>query len=61
MNYPDVAGLSVTLDGAALRVTLDKPDRRNAIDDGMMRGLVATFTEASTDDQVRVIVLSGAG
>jgi 2-(1,2-epoxy-1,2-dihydrophenyl)acetyl-CoA isomerase len=61
MSYPGVDGLSVTLDGAALRVTLDKPDRRNAIDDAMMRGLIATFTEASTDDQVRVIVLSGAG
>ena len=61
MSYPDVAGLQVALDGAALRVTLDRPDRRNAIDDVMMQGLVDTFTAAATDEQVRVVVLSGAG
>jgi 2-(1,2-epoxy-1,2-dihydrophenyl)acetyl-CoA isomerase len=61
MTYPDVAGLAVALDGSTLRVTLDKPDRRNAIDDVMMRGLVDTFTAAATDDRVRVIVLAGAG
>jgi 2-(1,2-epoxy-1,2-dihydrophenyl)acetyl-CoA isomerase len=61
MSYSDVPGLSVALDGAALRVTLDRADRRNAIDDALMRGLVDTFTAAATDDQVRVIVLSGAG
>src|SRR5205814_71871 len=33
MSYADVGGLSVALDGAALRVTFDRPDRRNAIDD----------------------------
>jgi len=61
MSYPDVAGLTVALDGSTLRVTLDKADRRNAIDDVMMRGLVDTFTAAATDEQVRVIVLAGAG
>ena len=61
MSYPEVAGLQVVLDGAALRVTLDRPDRRNAIDDVMMQGLVDTFTAAATDEQVRVVVLSGAG
>ena len=61
MTYPDVAGLQVAPEGAVLRVTLDRPDRRNAIDDVMMRGLVETFTVAATDEQVRVIVLAGAG
>ena len=61
MTYPDVAGLQVALDGAVLRVALDRPDRRNAIDDVMMRGLVDTFTTAATDEHVRVIVLAGVG
>jgi 2-(1,2-epoxy-1,2-dihydrophenyl)acetyl-CoA isomerase len=61
MSYPDVAGLAVSRDGAVLRVTLDRVDRRNAIDDAMMHGLVDTFTAAATDDAVRVIVLAGAG
>lgn len=61
MSYPEVDGLSVTLDGAVLRVTLDRPDRRNAIDEAMMLGLVDTFSAAATDEQVRVVVLSGRG
>ncbi len=61
MTYPDVAGLQVALDGMVLRVTLDRPDRRNAIDDTMMRGLIDSFTAAATDEHVRVIVLAGAG
>src|SRR5262249_49688766 len=61
MSYPDVAGLAVALDGAALRVTLDRPDRRNAIDAVVMKGLVDTFTAAATDGRVRVVVLTGRG
>jgi len=61
MSYADVEGLSVALDDAALRVTFDRPDRRNAIDDVMMQGLVDIFTAAATDEQVRVIVLAGNG
>jgi len=61
MSYADAAGLQVALDREVLRVTLDRPDRRNAIDDAMMQGLVDTFTAAATDEQVRVIVLAGTG
>jgi len=60
-SYRAVAGLRVALDGAALHLTLDRPDRRNAIDDVMLAGLVEALTVASTDEQVRVIVLDGAG
>jgi len=61
MTYPAVDGLKVVLDGAALRVTFDRPDRRNAINDAMMQGLIDTFAAAATDEQVRVVVLTGAG
>ena len=60
-GYASVAGLAVALDGGVLRVTLDRPDKRNAIDDEMMLGLVDALTVASTDDRVRVILLDGAG
>jgi 2-(1,2-epoxy-1,2-dihydrophenyl)acetyl-CoA isomerase len=43
------------------RFVLDRPDKRNAIDDEMMVGLIEAFTVAATDDEVRVIVLEGAG
>ncbi len=59
--YGSVTGLAITLDVSVLRITLDRPDKRNAIDEAMMYGLVDALTVASTDDRVRVIVLDGSG
>jgi len=61
VQYPSVEGLAVALAGPILRVTLDRPEKRNAVDDVMMRGLIDTLTDASTDDRVRAIELAGAG
>lgn len=59
---PEVSGLLVTLDGdGVLRLQLDRPEKRNAIDDAMMLGLIDAVTAAGTDERVRVIALSGAG
>ncbi|HTD49041.1 MAG TPA: enoyl-CoA hydratase-related protein [Acidimicrobiia bacterium] len=61
VEYMSVAGLELTLDGSVLRVTLDRPEKRNAVDDVMVRGLIDTLTAAGTDDRVRAIALSGRG
>jgi 2-(1,2-epoxy-1,2-dihydrophenyl)acetyl-CoA isomerase len=54
--------LDVTRDErGVLTLRLDRPEKRNAIDDEMMRALVDAFDTAATDDHVRVIVLEGAG
>ena len=45
----------------ALTLRLNRPEKRNAIDDETMRELIAALEAASTDDDVRVIVLEGAG
>jgi enoyl-CoA hydratase len=42
-------------------LTLDRPDRLNAITAEMARELSAAVAEADADDSVRVIVLQGAG
>ena len=42
-------------------VTLDRPERRNAVNAAMHRGLEIVFHELSYDPDVRVIVLTGAG
>src|SRR5215475_11747326 len=42
-------------------VTLNRPDRLNAWTPLMEEEVRAAMTEAETDDQVRVIVLTGAG
>jgi 2-(1,2-epoxy-1,2-dihydrophenyl)acetyl-CoA isomerase len=45
----------------ALTLRLDRPNKRNAIDEETMLELLAELDAASTDDDVRVIVLEGAG
>ncbi|MFD2235315.1 enoyl-CoA hydratase-related protein [Phaeospirillum tilakii] len=47
--------------GAVATVLLDRPDRLNALDLPMWRGLAAAFTTLAADDSVRVVVLRGAG
>ena len=42
-------------------ITLNRPDRRNAYDDVMLRELTASFAELDKDAAVRVVVLRGAG
>ncbi|HJT22826.1 MAG TPA: enoyl-CoA hydratase-related protein [Nitrospira sp.] len=43
------------------RVTLNRPDRRNAFDGNMVDGLCETFDAFGRDPSVRAIVLAGAG
>jgi 2-(1,2-epoxy-1,2-dihydrophenyl)acetyl-CoA isomerase len=59
--YRSVEGLSVELDGAVLRLTLDRPAKRNALDDVMTAGLIDAIDAAGRDEAVRAIVLAGAG
>jgi 2-(1,2-epoxy-1,2-dihydrophenyl)acetyl-CoA isomerase len=60
-SYRSVDGLAVELDGPVLRLTLDRPARRNALDDVMVSGLVDALDAAGRDDAVRAVVLAGAG
>jgi enoyl-CoA hydratase/carnithine racemase len=43
------------------RVTIDRPARRNAMSYGVMQGLRNAMQRARADDDVRVVVLTGAG
>ncbi|MBL7502784.1 enoyl-CoA hydratase/isomerase family protein [Frankia sp. CNm7] len=53
--------MDVVLDGPVLRLTLDRPTKRNAINDTMMYALIDAITQAGTDEAVRVILLRGNG
>ncbi|WP_280256483.1 enoyl-CoA hydratase/isomerase family protein [Nocardia abscessus] len=58
----DNAGtVGVERDGPILRLTVDRRNRRNALSPGMIDTLVATLTDAATDDDLRVVHISGAG
>src|SRR5947207_5176978 len=49
------------VDGGAARVTINRPERRNAMSYGVMSGLRDGMARARADDAVRVVVLTGAG
>lgn len=42
-------------------ITLNRPDRRNALSDGMIKGLAAALNEMESLREVGAIVLTGAG
>ena len=46
-------------DGAVATVTLDRPDRRNALSDAMLGALAAALTDLRDDATVRVVVVTG--
>ncbi|KAA2252596.1 enoyl-CoA hydratase [Solihabitans fulvus] len=48
-------------DGAIGRVTMNRPEYRNAQNSAMTYALDDAFYRASADDEVRVVVLAGAG
>ena len=49
------------LDHGVLRVTLDRPDAKNALTVEMRDDITATIRGARQDDAVRCVLLSGAG
>jgi 2-(1,2-epoxy-1,2-dihydrophenyl)acetyl-CoA isomerase len=59
--YLSVDGLSVDLSDSVLRLRLDRPTHRNAIDDTMMEGLIEAVDIAGRDENVRVIHITGSG
>jgi enoyl-CoA hydratase/carnithine racemase len=49
------------VDGPVARVTIDRPERHNAMSFQVMGELAEAFAAAKADDAVRVVVLTGAG
>jgi enoyl-CoA hydratase len=47
--------------GAAAVVTIDRPERRNAVDGPTAEALLAALERFEADDEARVMVLTGAG
>ena len=48
------------IDGV-MRITLNRPERRNAMSDGMLPGLVASLGDAEVATDVGAVVVTGAG
>jgi 2-(1,2-epoxy-1,2-dihydrophenyl)acetyl-CoA isomerase len=67
---PDGSGASVAMgegsvrvarDGAILRITLDRPNRRNTLNHPMIDTLVDELSAAAIDDGLRAVHICGAG
>jgi methylglutaconyl-CoA hydratase len=50
-----------TLERGVLTLTLNRPDKRNAIDSAMVEALLAELERADLDPDVRVVAVRGAG
>ncbi len=61
MQLPETSALRLEADGPFLHVTLDRPQARNAMSLAMVKEFMAVFDAVRGDEQVRALVLRGAG
>jgi len=54
-------GLALTVSDNLATITIDRPDRRNALDDESMQQLVALVNEADQDPSVAALIITGTG
>ncbi|MGB9178133.1 MAG: enoyl-CoA hydratase/isomerase family protein, partial [Pyrinomonadaceae bacterium] len=50
-----------TVEGAVALITLNRPEKRNALNDALIAGLKQSLHEADSSDAVRVVLITGAG
>ena len=60
-DYYGFRTIATSLDDGILRVTLNRPDRLNALDRTMHKELRALYEQIAHDDGARVVVVTGAG
>ncbi|WP_087078632.1 enoyl-CoA hydratase/isomerase family protein [Mycobacterium dioxanotrophicus] len=53
--------ITTASDGAVLRITIERSDRRNSLDHTMIDMLATTLTAAASDDSLRAVAITGAG
>jgi enoyl-CoA hydratase/carnithine racemase len=58
---PEYEEILYTVDGPVLTITLNRPDKLNAFTFTMMNELIDAFDHADADDDVRAVVVTGAG
>ncbi len=61
MNFADYKTLLFTRRGRVLEITMNRPDKLNAVDEVMHAELARVFVDASNDPDCDIVVLTGAG
>jgi enoyl-CoA hydratase/carnithine racemase len=57
----DYVDLTYEVKNNVALITLNRPERLNALSEGMTRSIAQAFRDAQADDDVRVVVVTGAG
>jgi len=58
---PDFETIKLDVANGVATLTLNRPDRMNAFTDQMVRDMIAAFDETDANDDVRVVIVTGAG
>jgi enoyl-CoA hydratase/carnithine racemase len=58
---PDYQELLYDVEGPVLTITLNRPDKLNAFTFTMMNEVIDAFDQADADDNVRAVIVTGAG
>jgi enoyl-CoA hydratase/carnithine racemase len=61
MSTAQAPGIAVERDGEIALLTMNRPEKRNALSLPMMRELEATLTAIGSEEEVRAVVLRGEG
>jgi enoyl-CoA hydratase len=61
MSGPAVPGLRLEIGGPIATVTLDRPEKLNAMTPEMLEGLESMLGTIEADESIRVVVITGAG
>jgi methylglutaconyl-CoA hydratase len=61
MSEDSNATILYAVEGGIARITLNRPEKRNALNDELIAGLKDALRRADHDEDVRAVVLSGAG
>ena len=61
MDYGPYEQIVVSVEEAILTLTLNRPEKLNAFTGRMMHEMIDVFTKVNSDDDVRAIVVTGAG
>src|SRR6267154_1448998 len=57
----DNATILYSVEGGITRITMNRPEKRNALNDELIAGLKDAIRRADNDEEGRVVLLSGAG
>jgi len=60
-ELPSLEQAVLALDGHVATITLNRPDQRNPLSAGMLRDLLVAMRWCQAENDVRVVVLTGAG